>query len=92
MADNNGTSGGGDSSNNQSNTIALAALVISIGALITTVLQVVQQYLASADGFRRCAPSVMGLWAKNTTRKLSWRELRFEVVFEAPVIFIAPPG
>lgn len=33
----------------------------------------------------------MGLWAKGTHRKLRIRELRVEVVFETPVIFLAPP-
>lgn len=89
MSDNgNGNSNSGD---NTSNNIAITALVISIGALITTLLQVFQQYLATADGYRRTAASVMGEWHRGTKRKWNWAEFRYEVIFEAPVIFTAPP-
>jgi len=71
------------------NVFGLIALVVSLVALLTTVLQVLQQYFSSADGYRRCAESVMGLWAKNTHRKLRMYEFRVEVVFETPVIFMA---
>jgi hypothetical protein len=73
------------------NGLALSALAISLVALLTTVLQVLQQYFSSAEGYRRCADSVMGLWAKGTHRKLRLQEFRFEVVFETPVIFTAHP-
>jgi hypothetical protein len=73
------------------NFLAFAALIISLVALLTTVLQVLQQYYSSAEGYRRCADSVMGLWAKGTHRKLRFQEFRIEVVFETPVIFTAPP-
>ena len=43
------------------NVFGLVALVVSLVALVTTVLQVLQQYYSSAEGYRRCAPSVMGL-------------------------------
>jgi len=33
----------------------------------------------------------MGLWSKGTRRKLRAHEFRIEVVFETPVIFLAPP-
>jgi hypothetical protein len=33
----------------------------------------------------------MGLWAMGTRRKFRTPELRFEVVFETPVLFLAPP-
>lgn len=33
----------------------------------------------------------MGPWAKSTKRKIRWTELRFEVLFETPVIFVAKP-
>jgi len=76
---------------NISNIIAVVALVISIISFISTAAQVVQQYLASAEGYRRCAKSVMGLWANGTHRKFRKSELRFEVTFETPIIFLAPP-
>ena len=71
--------------------LALVALVVSLVALVATTLQVIQQYTATADGYRRCAPSIMGPWAKFTRRKFRPVELRFEVLFAAPVIFLAPP-
>ncbi|RDL42102.1 Uncharacterized protein BP5553_02081 [Venustampulla echinocandica] len=73
------------------NVFGFTALVVSLVALITTVLQVLQQYFSSAEGYRRCAVSVMGDWSKGTHRKLVAREFRVEVVFETPVIFVAPP-
>ncbi|KAM3071308.1 hypothetical protein ACMFMF_007779 [Clarireedia jacksonii] len=73
------------------NVIGLVALLISLVALFTTTVQVLQQYFSSAEGYRRCAESVMGLWAKGTHRRLRWSEFRVEVVFETPVIFVAPP-
>lgn len=33
----------------------------------------------------------MGAWAKGTRRQFKWKELRFEVRFWTPVIFLAPP-
>jgi hypothetical protein len=44
----------------RSDVLALIALLISLVALFTTVLQVLQQYFSSAEGYRRCAESVMG--------------------------------
>lgn len=73
------------------NYFGFIALIISLVALFTTVLQVLQQYYSSAEGYRRCADSVMGLWAKGTHRKLRFQEFRIEVVFETPVIFTAHP-
>ncbi|KAH6680929.1 hypothetical protein B0J14DRAFT_684413 [Halenospora varia] len=47
--------------------LALTALIVSLIALITTIQQVLQQYLASAtDGYRRCKHSVMGHWGLKT--------------------------
>ena len=77
--------------NNAQNYLSLVALIVSLVALLTTVLQVLQQYFSSAEGYRRCADSVMGLWAKGTHRKLRFQEFRIEVVFETPVIFTAHP-
>jgi len=73
------------------NVFGLTALIVSLVALITTVLQVLQQYFSSADGYRRCAESVMGLWSRGTHRRLRMYEFRVEVVFETPVIFLASP-
>lgn len=72
--------------------VALVALVISVVALIGTTLQVLQQYFASAAGYSNCGEKVIGEWHKSKKRKFVWEELRFEVQFEAPVIFVCPPG
>ena len=41
---------------------------------------------------RRCSPSTMGLWAQGSYRKFRTSELRFEVIFQTPVLFTAPPS
>ncbi|TGO33846.1 hypothetical protein BHYA_0225g00290 [Botrytis hyacinthi] len=74
------------------NVFGLVALIIAVIALLTTCLQVAQQYFSSAEGYRRCAESVMGLWSGGTHRQLRIREFRVEVVFEVPVILVAPPN
>lgn len=71
--------------------VAVAALIISVVALSATFMQVMQQYYASARGYSQCNEKVMGDWAKSKTRRFSWEELRFEVQFDAPVIFVCPP-
>jgi len=50
--------------------VAVAALVIALIALITAIGQLLQAYLGTADGYRRCQSSVMGNWAKRT--RLRW--------------------
>lgn len=74
-----------------SDIIAIVALVTSIGAMVIAILQALQQYVSSAEGYRRCADSVMGPWSTGTRRRFLAAELRFEVIFETPVIFLAPP-
>ncbi|KAL6252801.1 hypothetical protein RBB50_000520 [Rhinocladiella similis] len=71
-----------------SDSIATIALVVSLVALIVALLQALQQYTATAEGFRRCHPSVMGDWAALTKRRFRLSELRFETVFVVPVIFL----
>ena len=70
--------------------VALTALVVSLVALLATTGQLLQQYFATADGFRRCQPSVMGLWAKRTKLRFRWREFRFETIFCIPRIVYSP--
>ena len=43
------------------NVFGLIALIVSLVALVSTILQVLQQYYSDAEGYRRCADSVMGL-------------------------------
>ncbi|KAK4175465.1 hypothetical protein QBC36DRAFT_23893 [Triangularia setosa] len=71
--------------------INLTALIFAIVALIGTFAQVLQQYIASAAGYSNCGESVMGEWHKSKKRTFRPTELRFEVQFETPVIFICPP-
>lgn len=71
--------------------VASIALVVSLIAFGATFMQCLQQYLASARGYSQCNEKVMGRWAKEKYRTFSMEELRFEVHFEAPVIFLCPP-
>ncbi|KAL2884523.1 hypothetical protein SGCOL_000471 [Colletotrichum sp. CLE4] len=88
------SSSGGDSDNNDNQVeliVAVVALVISVLAFIIAIFQALQQYYASATGYSSCTPKVMGDWARFTRRRFRWYEFRFEVEFEVPVIFVAPP-
>ncbi|KAL2134017.1 hypothetical protein VTI74DRAFT_1222 [Chaetomium olivicolor] len=83
-----------DSSNggNDESVVNWVALVVSLVALLGTTAQVLQQYIASAAGYSNCGESVMGKWHESKKRKFRPTELRFEVQFETPVIFVCPPG
>jgi hypothetical protein len=81
-----------DSSNAQQTILGVVALVVSVVALFGTILQVAQQYYSSAAGYAECGESVMGLWHTSKKRKFRPYELRFEVQFETPVIFVSPPS
>jgi hypothetical protein len=76
--------------------LTYAALAISIGAFILSSLQALLAYLQfdnSEVGRRRCSEEVMGeLWAGKTIKKFKWREWRYQVFFEVPVFYTAPPG
>ena len=65
-------------------TISTIALAVALVALITTISQVLGQFLATADGYRRCQASVMGGWAKMTHRHFRWSEMRFETLYTTP--------
>ncbi|KAH8813027.1 hypothetical protein F5884DRAFT_320838 [Xylogone sp. PMI_703] len=68
---------------------ALTALIISIIALVATTAQLLQQYFATADGYRRCLPEVMGAdWGNKTRKRMRWRELRYETLYYVPRISI----
>jgi hypothetical protein len=81
-----------DNSLSRGDIVAIAALVISLVALIATAAQVAQQYYASASGYSNCGEKVMGEWSLTKRRIFRPTELRFEVQFEAPIIFLAPPN
>lgn len=71
--------------------VAAAALFISCVAFTATLMQCLQQYYASARGLAQCNEKVMGKWARSKSHRLIPREFRFEVEFDAPVIFVCPP-
>ncbi|KEQ93263.1 hypothetical protein AUEXF2481DRAFT_6802 [Aureobasidium subglaciale EXF-2481] len=70
----------------------IVALVIGVLALLATLVQTLQQYIATADGFRRCGPGVMGPWGRKTRLRWRWREFRFEVLYCVPFIEFGLPN
>ena len=69
--------------------VAVVALAVALVALIVTSGQLLGQYFATADGYRRCQPSVMGPWAQRTRLRWRWSQFRFETLFTIPEIIIA---
>jgi hypothetical protein len=72
--------------------LAGAALAIALVAYITALGQLLQQYFATADGYRRCQKSVMGEYAQKTRLRWRWREFRFETLYVVPEIFMVGNG
>lgn len=72
--------------------VSVVALIISVVALVGAILQLLQQYYSSAIGYSSCNERVMGPWAGTRRRIFRYSELRFEVRFEAPVLFVCPPS
>jgi hypothetical protein len=71
--------------------LSWAAIILSGAAFVISVSQALQQYLATAEGYRRCQKKVLGPWAEGyTRRKLRLRELRFETLFGTPRITLSP--
>ncbi|KAI4284975.1 MAG: hypothetical protein L6R38_001043 [Xanthoria sp. 2 TBL-2021] len=68
--------------------IASAALAVALSALAIAITQLLGQMFATADGYRRCQPSVMGAWAQYTRLRWKWSEMRFETLFTTPEIFL----
>lgn len=75
--------GSGDAQDAQ---IAGAALAVALAALAIAIAQLCGQMFATADGYRRCQPSVMGAWARHTRLRWKWSEMRFETLFTTPEI------
>ncbi|EPE03001.1 modin [Ophiostoma piceae UAMH 11346] len=82
--------GNSGSNNNNDTQVAVVALVVSVVALVGTLLQVGQQYLASAAGYSSCDESVIGPWHKTKKRQFRYSEMRFRVLFKSPVFFVCP--
>lgn len=68
--------------------VSLIALFVSLVALLIALLQVIQQYAATAYDYRRCSARTMGGWAKHTKRLFVPSEIRFEITFAVPYIDI----
>ncbi|KAI0157133.1 hypothetical protein GGR52DRAFT_191033 [Hypoxylon sp. FL1284] len=90
-----------DSSDNVGNTgmdsatlAGVISTVITFAALIVSSIQLLYQYYTNVSlnalGARNCNERVMGPWARATRRRFRWLELRFEIIFESPVLFVAP--
>ncbi|KAL1865371.1 hypothetical protein Daus18300_007261 [Diaporthe australafricana] len=69
-----------------SDRVSIVALLVSLIALIVALLQALQQYSATADGYRHCAESVIGPWHKTRRRRPVPSEFRFETIYDAPFI------
>ncbi|KAF8965873.1 hypothetical protein BDZ97DRAFT_1810111 [Flammula alnicola] len=68
--------------------ISLIALLVSLVALFSALLQVAQQYLSTASDIRHCSACTVGGWYEQSRRRFIWSELRFEVSFTTPIIRI----
>ncbi|KAL8372502.1 hypothetical protein RB595_002029 [Gaeumannomyces hyphopodioides] len=86
----NGSESGGKDKPDAELYVAVVSLAIALVALLGTVMQVLQQYYASATGFSNCDRRVIGAWHNYKERIFKWKELRFEVRFKAPVVFVCP--
>lgn len=72
--------------------VSVVALIISVISFIVAFAQALQQYISSAEGYRKCAESVMGPWWMHTKRRFSWSEFRFRVEYQTPVFFVSVPA
>lgn len=72
--------------------IAAVSLVVSFTAMLVASGQLVQALIATAEGYRRCAPSVIGAWAKLRHRRWNWVEFRFEVEYATPHLMVLSPS
>jgi len=68
--------------------LAVAAFAVSLTALVCSTAQLLCQYLATADGHRRCQASMMGPWARHTCLRWNWSKFRFETLFAVPEIIL----
>jgi hypothetical protein len=71
--------------------ISVVALIVSLVALILTLLQVAQQFVATAYNYRHCSRRTVGGWSRRSRRQFIWSELRFEVLFTTPIISVGFP-
>ncbi|KAF2680042.1 hypothetical protein K458DRAFT_407617 [Lentithecium fluviatile CBS 122367] len=69
--------------------VAIVALIVSLIALVVTLNQLLLQLFNSADGYRRCAESVIDVWHVKRHRVWKWSEFRFETQYVTPQIVLA---
>ena len=67
-----------------SDRVAIVALLVSLIALLIALIQLIQAIAGTAEGFRRCAESVIGPWVQLRRRVLNVSELRLEVQYATP--------
>ncbi|KAI1478491.1 hypothetical protein F4774DRAFT_152775 [Daldinia eschscholtzii] len=93
-ANNNGNNNVGNTGMDSATLAGVVSTVISFLALIVSSIQLLYQYYTNVSlnalGARNCNKRVMGPWAKFTRRRWRWLELRYEIIFESPIIFVAP--
>ena len=75
-----------------SDRVAIVALVVSLIALGIALLQLTQQFFATADGYRRASNSVIGVWSKTRKKERAIRELRLETTYVTPHITLFSPN
>ncbi|KAH7080593.1 hypothetical protein BKA63DRAFT_506751 [Paraphoma chrysanthemicola] len=68
--------------------VAIAALVISLVALVVTCNQFLVEIFGSANGYSKCAESVIGPWHTRRRRVWKWSEFRFETQFTTPQVVL----
>lgn len=71
--------------------LSAVALVISLIALVIAIGQILQQYAATAEGFRNCRQDVIADWANLTRSPFDLRNLRYETRYVSPHISFAAP-
>lgn len=62
-----------------SDSTALVALIVSLIALFIALLQLISSLFGTAEGYKRCAHSVIGAWEGLRRRYFHMSEFRFEV-------------
>lgn len=75
---------------NDDKTLSVTALAVALVALVVALGQLLGQYFATAEGYRRCQSSVMGPWARYTRLRWRSRQFRFETLFTTPQIIFLP--
>jgi hypothetical protein len=88
--------GSGSSTDDETLRLTIVALIVSLIALFLSTLQsilVFFQWDNSEATRKRCSEYVLGKgWSGLTEKRFKWRQLRYQVFFQVPVIYTAPPG